>query len=675
MLLRPILFLVICCGAVALRAQSGVPTLSQAFPAREVAPGGTVTIDVRAHLTMPGVVGTDFAQFNTVFGRFNVELRGDVAPRHVVNFLNYARSGAYANTFIHRAASFDNGSVSIVQGGGYGYRLPFQVTEVPRGSPVSLEYNLPNARGTLAAARTNDINSATSEWYFNVRDNSTILNQANNGGYTVFGRVLGNGLTVLDAMAALPRFNAGSPFNEIPLRNYTSGNATEAHLVVITSVTPVSLFPTGSGASIVALEVQSSAPGSITATLNGSQLELRAVGSGSAVITVRATDTHGSSAEGTFNATVGGVPPAIPVFTAQPLAHTAAAGSTVVFNAAATGATSYRWERDGNVIPGATSSMLVLPNVSAANVGRYVSFATNALGTVPSEGATLSVATAGPAERGRLVNLSILTLAGTGARVLTMGAVVGPFNATEGLPLVMRAVGPTLGQPPFNVAGALADPVMTFFAAGNPTPIDSNDNWGGSAALSAAFAAVGAFALPPASLDGAIVRPAPGVAPGGYTVQVSGKGTASGLVIAEIYDATTGARTATTPRLINLSTLAQIDAGSDLAVGFVIGGQTAQTVLVRGVGPSLSRFNVDGLMTDPRIELFAGSTRIAVNDDWAGEAEIANYSSGVGAFPLVAGNSKDAVILVTLPPGPYSARVSGVGSTGGSAIVEVYEVP
>jgi len=82
-------------------------------------------------------------------------------------------------------------------------------------------------------------------------------------------------------------------------------------------------------------------------------------------------------------------------------------------------------------------------------------------------------------------------------------------------------------------------------------------------------------------------------------------------------------------------------------------------------------------MADPQLELFDNQTgqRLATNDDWAGALEIANAGASVGAFPLAGAASKDAVLLVTLPPGPYSARVSGVGGASGTVIVEVYEVP
>jgi cyclophilin family peptidyl-prolyl cis-trans isomerase len=657
----------------ALFAQSSVPTLLQPIPAQAFSPvGPPITIDLRTHFGLPGVVGTQFAIFDTVRGRFSVELRADAAPRHVANFLTYAQAGDYTDTFIHRTASVDQLTApGIIQGGGY--RLP-QLTSIPRRTPVPLEYSLVNARGTLAAARTSDINSASSEWFFNVRDNSTSLGRANGGGYTVFGRVLGTGMTVVDSIAALPRYQFAAPYGEIPLINYTSGEATLANFVRITSITPATLFPAGSGPSVLELSIQNSAPATVATQLSGSTLTLTPLAGGTASITIRATDTNGNTADASFNVTVAA---GVPVFSTQPVSQTAAAGTTVVFNASAAGASSYRWERNGVPLASATTGTLVINNAGPTDAGTYVAIATNSVDSVRSSPATLTVANLPATQVGRLVNLSILTTAGSGARVLTMGAFVGGGDPGNALPLVIRAVGPTLAQPPFNVPGVLPDPTMTFYAAGNATPIETNDNWGGSAAFAEAFRLVAAFDLPAASLDSAIVRTAPGVAPGGYTVQVTGKADTSGSVIAEMYDAAGTVRTAATPRLINLSTRAEIESGGNLTVGFVLGGQSARTVLVRGIGPSLSQFSIPGLMTDPRLELFNNNTgqSIAMNDDWAGSAEITTAAMSVGAFGLIGGSSKDAVLLVTLPPGPYSARINGANGAGGAAIVEVYEVP
>lgn len=669
----PALFLL---AALSLRAQSSVPVLIEPLPAPiNIGPNG-MTLDLRNYFAVPGTSGTQFVQFNTVFGKFNVELRNDVAPRHVANFMAYVDAARYDNTFIHRATSFDNTSKSIVQGGGYGYTLPFQPVQIAKFGPIALEYNLANARGTLAAARTTDVNSATSEWYFNVRDNSTILNTSNGGGYSVFGRVMGTGMTVVDAIAGVPTYPVGGAFSELPLRNLAGSTFNESNLVGVISIRPVTVFPTSTLPSIVTFAVQSSNPEIVTGTISGSSLRIAPVGAGSAQLFVRATDTNDNSVTLSLTATFLESNEG-PVFTSHPRSQTVATGSTVVLSAPATAGSSYRWERNGTPVAGIASDTLVLSSATTAVAGSYVAIATNSVGSTRSNAATVTVADLPAVDIGRLVNLSILTSVGTGPKVLTMGASVGGAGSAGSLPLVIRAVGPTLGQAPFNVAGVLPDPVMNFFAAGNSTPLETNDNWGGGAALASAFASVGAFALPAASLDSAVVRASPGVTSGGYTVRVEGKGAASGMCIAEMYDAAGAARTPTTPRLINLSTLAQIDAGTDLAVGFVIGGQSARTMLVRGVGPSLSAFNLTGLMADPRLELFDNSTgqSIAVNNDWAGRAEIVSVANAVGAFALAGATSKDAVLLVTLPPGQYSARIRGADNAGGVAIVEVYEVP
>ena len=388
---------------------------------------------------------------------------------------------------------------------------------------------------------------------------------------------------------------------------------------------------------------------------------------------VVATNAAGTATSDSANLTVNPPATAAPSFTTQPAPQTVSPGDTVVFNSTAPTATAYRWQRNGVDLAAATSANLVLKSVAATDVGSYRVLATNSAGTVTSSAALLTLNAAAATELGRLINLSILTTAGPGPKVLTVGAVVGPLNFTGALPLVIRAVGPTLNTA-FGLGGVLADPVLTINRSGVAAPVAANDNWGGGAPLRTAFAAVGAFDLPAASLDSAALSSA---SPGGYTVQVTGQANASGLVIAEIYDAST-ARTAASPRLINLSTLTEIDAGATLAVGFVLRGATSRTVLVRGVGPSLGTiFGLGGVMADPKLELFNNDTgaKITENDNWGGDAQLMDAAASVGAFALADVGTKDAVLLVTLAPGAYSARVSGVGPSAGTAIVEVYELP
>jgi len=107
----------------------------------------------------------------------------------------------------------------------------------------------------------------------------------------------------------------------------------------------------------------------------------------------------------------------------------------------------------------------------------------------------------------------------------------------------------------------------------------------------------------------------------------------------------------------------------------VLGGSTPTKVLVRAIGPTLGAFGVPGTVVDPQLALFnSSSAKIGENNDWGGTAELTAAFASVGAFALPA-SSKDAALLVTLPPGLYSIQASGVSNTTGVALVEVYEVP
>lgn len=652
-------------------AQSTVPAVTQAVPAQQVRTA-PVTVDLRAYFSVPGVTGP-FAQFTTSFGRFNIELLANDAPRHVANFLNYANARSYDNTVIHRTNSLGTSSTAIVQGGGYtAVNLP--PTAIAHFAPVALEYKLPNARGTLAAARLGvPVDSATSEWYFNTQDNSNPLGPTNGGGYSVFARVLGTGMTVVDMIGQAPVVDLGN-LAGFPLRNFQTGQTQISRLnyILVESVRQVPLYPAAGETGVLVFTVSAANPAVLTPSIAGSILTITPLITGTSSVTVRAADINGNGVEQTFSVEVTNPPPA---FTFQPVSQTVADGSTVVMNVTAPGNPRFQWYRNSQVLPGANTATLIIKAATSANVGSYTCVATNIAGAVTSAAATLSVVTANSNDVGRLINLSILTTASSGLKTLTMGAVTGPADlaAPTPLPLVVRAVGPTLNTV-FLLEGVLADPQMLVHRVGVETPIVTNDNWGGTATLKNAFSSVGAFELPENSLDSAALF---GATTDSYTVQVSGKETQSGLVIAELYDAAGLSRTANTPSLINVSTLTQVDAGGTLAVGFVIGGQTARTVLVRGVGPSLSIFEVSAVMADPRLELFNNKTgvKIAENDDWGGDAQLDTTSSSVGAFKLTAPATKDAVLLITVPPGEYSARLRGANDTGGSAIVEVYAVP
>jgi sugar lactone lactonase YvrE len=401
---------------------------------------------------------------------------------------------------------------------------------------------------------------------------------------------------------------------------------------------------------------------SATLTLNGTQPG--DAGSYTVVVSGIAGSVTSSSATLTIN-----VPPTI---TTQPVSRSVVAGIGAIFSVSATGTgtLSYQWRKDGVPIVGATGATLSLPSVTVGDAGNYTVVITNSAGSIESAAAVLTVTVPNP---GRLINLSVLTSIASGEN-FTVGTVLGGADTSGTKPLLVRAVGPTLGAAPFNVPGVLADPKLDLFSG--TTIVASNDDWGGGAALVAANAQVGAFPFVSAtSKDAAVVYSADASAPPvSFTMQVGGNAGTAGTVLAEIYDSTPAASVTTTmPRLINVSVLKPI--GTGLTAGFVIGGATPLKVLIRVIGPSLSLFNVSGAIADPKLELFdSASKSIATNDDWGGTAPLNAAFNQVGAF-LLGATTKDAALLATLNPGNYT--VQATPSTGGSgiALVEIYEVP
>lgn len=269
-----------------------------------------------------------------------------------------------------------------------------------------------------------------------------------------------------------------------------------------------------------------------------------------------------------------------------------------------------------------------------------------------------------PPGTARLINIATRAKVGGSAGTPIAGFVLSGKGQKS---MLIRAVGPTLSA--FKVAGALADPRLALIN-GNAS-IAANDNW--LATDATRMLSAGAFPLSGGSKDAALIAD---LSSGSYTTPVTATdATSSGIVLIEVYDAASS--TATELTLVNASTRAFVGTLDDrLVPGFVIDGQGSLQMLIRAVGPGLSPFGVTDLLADPVLTVFRESTAIATNDNWSGvnnAAEIASASAAVGAFNLTSG-SRDAVLLLTLPAGSYTAVVSGAGDTTGTALVELYLV-
>jgi cyclophilin family peptidyl-prolyl cis-trans isomerase len=196
----------------------------------------------------------------TDLGAIPIELYPAMAPATVANFTDYALDGDYDGTVVHRSVPG-----FVIQGGGFrdggGAYLA-----IPTDPPLVNEPCLSNTRGTVAMARVGgQPNSATSQWFVNLADNTSL--DAVDGGFTVFGRVVGDGMDVADAIAALPRFDAlvtlELPYNQIlrqlpvktapvdPPQGYGCSRASPLYGLAQETVDGVVIDPLRNGASTV----------------------------------------------------------------------------------------------------------------------------------------------------------------------------------------------------------------------------------------------------------------------------------------------------------------------------------------------------------------------------------------------------------------------------------------
>jgi hypothetical protein len=125
-------------------------------------------------------------------------------------------------------------------------------------------------------------------------------------------------------------------------------------------------------------------------------------------------------------------------------------------------------------------------------------------------------------------------------------------------------------------------------------------------------------------------------------------------------------------RLANLSTRVRVGVGEDVAIaGFVIGGSSVKQVILRARGPSLVPFGITNPLADPVLRVYLGTSLLAFNDNWQADNDRADLIQEIGFAPT---DARESALLLTLPPGAYTAVMGSAGSAGGVGIVEVWEV-
>ena len=182
---------------------------------------------------VPAISNATIVEIDTNLGTIQVNLYDLGTPATVANFLAYVNSGDYTDSVMHRSlAGF------VVQGGAVVTDQNANLLAITERPPVTNEPVFANVRGTIAMAKLpNFVNSATSQWFFNLGNNTANLDNAN-GGFTVFGEVVA-GLNVVDAIAAVPTFNGVAGFDDFPLQNFTAPPVLVDNYIVVNSVTVI----------------------------------------------------------------------------------------------------------------------------------------------------------------------------------------------------------------------------------------------------------------------------------------------------------------------------------------------------------------------------------------------------------------------------------------------------
>ena len=362
---------------------------------------------------------------------------------------------------------------------------------------------------------------------------------------------------------------------------------------------------------------------------------------------------------------------ATPTIGAQPSNQAVLQGQSASFSVSASGPAplTYQWFKDGAALGGQTSSTLTLANVQPSDLGSYTVAVTNSFGTTTSSAATLSFGAPG-----RLINLSIRSQAGSGSQTLIVGFIIANPGTK---PVMIRGTGPTLTN--FGVSGVLPDPKLDLYQGS--TVIGTNDSWANAqnqpAILAATGDKLGQYKLD--AKDTILLQP---LAPGPYTAQITGVGGTTGVALVEVFDTDTTDPTApgfaAQPRLVNVSARTQVGTGDSILIaGFIINGTSPKRLMIRATGPTLAQFGVTGVLADPKLQLFdGGSAMIAENDSWQSAGNVSEITAAngdkLGIYPL---DPKEAVLIVNLAPGAYTAQVRGVNNTTGVALVELNELP
>jgi hypothetical protein len=294
-------------------------------------------------------------------------------------------------------------------------------------------------------------------------------------------------------------------------------------------------------------------------------------------------------------------------------------------------------------VPGSGSYTVTFSDGSVATAQRNVSI-------IAAQNTKVDyLAAASSLQPATLANISTRAAVGTGENVMIGGFII---TGTQAKKIVIRAIGPSLPLP-----DKMLDPTLELHDS-TGSVIGFNDNWGQNA--NSQEIALSGFA-PTNPSESALLAT---LTPGAYTAILRGANQTIGTAVVETYDLDPAANS----KLANISTRAWVQTGDNVLIGgLIVMGQASADVIVRAIGPSLT---VAGAMVDPTLDLRDGNgAALAFNDNWR-----LTQQSAISATGLQPTRDAESAILISLPPGTYTAIVRGANAATGVAVIEVYHL-
>jgi sugar lactone lactonase YvrE len=253
------------------------------------------------------------------------------------------------------------------------------------------------------------------------------------------------------------------------------------------------------------------------------------------------------------------------------------------------------------------------------------------------------------------LNISTRLQVQTGDNALIAGFIVTGNAAKK---VLIRGIGPSLSAA--GIFGALQDPIIELRNSSGAF-VNGNDNWKSS--LQAAIEATGAAPTDPRESAFLIT-----LGPGSWTVALRGVGNTTGVGVVEVYDLDTAANS----KLANISSRGVVQAGENVMIGgFIIGsGNGAARLAIRAIGPSLAAAGISNPLADPTLTLRDGNgALVSFNDNWGDTNATAIHDAHIAPS-----NLSESAMIVTVPPGNYTAVVAGKNGGAGVGLVEVYNL-